>query len=397
MKKIIIIIMLIICSMNVLGSPVEDLTQVQEKIMDFFNHEQISIVEGEDVSYSERTLMSMLKKKYPNVKDMKYVSVLDYVEDSSPIVLIGGPNQNSLSKKYLDDSSYSKEEDSLTVGKIIYLTLNEKKIMVFSDYQGFNNIPRTSHKNSPLNNLVPEKLVPITASAMSISLLWLWQLFGKTITKFLKTFFIRKVLKKAKKNKKVKNEHDHLIFDIKIKYREWFSIIGAAVIFSLAISYTYMSNKINTLNLILVTMFANLLIYFVRNIIRLYIDKKHENHTEYNFWIFGSLLTIVSGYLGNTFSLAGFVLTDKKDNAGKTNYIINLVTFLFGIIFLTLNIFVATKFVQMTSFSLISISFLNMIPIEPMGGQNVFKWNKLKWTVLFVPILIVYVFVNLVV
>jgi hypothetical protein len=49
-------------------------------------------------------------------------------------------------------------------------------------------------------------------------------------------------------------------------------------------------------------------------------------HTEYVFWYWGAFVTVFSGWLGNTFALAGYMISEKSSDKklqAKIQYLIN--------------------------------------------------------------------------
>lgn len=78
---------------------------------------------------------------------------------------------------------------------------------------------------------------------------------------------------------------------------------------------------------LLLTILVNMFVYSVRNLTRLYLDKKCGLHTEYKMWIWGSLITALSAWLGNTLGLAGDTVGGSSEHAGKVSYACNVVSF----------------------------------------------------------------------
>jgi hypothetical protein len=270
--------------------------------------------------------------------------------------------------------------------------------MVFSDVAGFDNYARTSTKSSPLAAMVPQAYVPVAASVVAMTFLWLWNLLINLIRKSAESFAKGKVtgrIMKSCKKKTVTEPFKGIKFHgIRFKYEEWGSIILAAFVFAAAISYTYYI-KAEALPLIILSFSVNLILYTLQNLMRIVLDKHHTTHTQYHIWWYGVFLTLFSGLLGNTFGLAGYVSSAEGHEKEKTKiqFKVILATLVFGLIFLMVNLLSPGKVFQMVMLSTITSSFLQLIPVTPYSGRDLLKHNKVKWALLFFPSLICYLIV----
>jgi hypothetical protein len=396
MKKLVFTIICLILINTAYADFMDEASSIQGNIIDFISGDETIIVEGKYASNSEKAIIWFLQENFAQISQIPSISEAEFNQEefSGTVILLGGPNQNQITKEVLNDLSYTKEEDKLSFGIVTYLT-GERKYLIFSDFAGYDNLPRTSAQKSPLANFMPVEYVPAAATVASVSLLWLWNLLSKIFGKVFRKILAAKILKYFKKKSIKEHFKGFHMWGIRIKFREWLSILTAAIIFAVAISYTYVQN--NLLNLLLSIVIVNGIIYTIRHLTRLVMDKRHDLHTEYHVWIFGALLTIFSGWLGNTFSLAGYTLSDEKNTKkeGKIKYFINLITFLMALIFFVWNFLTPAVILQMCVILSITISFLQMFPITPFAGKTVIKWNKFIWLITFIPMALVYIAVNL--
>ena len=101
----------------------------------------------------------------------------------------------------------------------------------------------------------------------------------------------------------------------------------------------------------LTNLIVNIIIYSIMHVTRILMDTKHKLHTEYHVWVYGAFITLFSGWLGNTFSLAGYTVTDKGTEdqklEGKIKYVSTMILVLFAIIFSIWNILWPSIVIQM--------------------------------------------------
>lgn len=392
MKKNILVVLLILMLLSTVSAQTQD--EIKEKIMDFVGSNDAIIVLGTHSSSAERLLVMLTTDIYPGLKDMPIFEESEFDEtiySSQTIILIGGPSQNKISERVLKSNIDSKIEE-FSGGRIVFIG----RYMIYSDFAGFNNYPRTSQYKSPLSSVMPLAFVPVAATLISFSLLWLWNILRGIFESMYKGIIVNKIMKNVKK-KDVRKEYSGFHFQgVRIKYREWIFIMFSAVIFAIAISYTYFTG-IDAFIFIITSLFVNILIYTFQNFMRLFMDKHHQTHTEYHLWYFGVFLTLFSGWLGNTFGLAGYVSSEKGHEKlkSKIQYKTICFTFLFGILFLIINFMNPFELAQLIMISAISSSFMQMLPITPFSGKEIKEWNKKLWTLTFLPILACYIMVCL--
>ncbi len=178
-------------------------------------------------------------------------------------------------------------------------------------------------------------------------------------------------------------------------------VLGAALVFALTISYTKMISLDTVLALVNVSVVVNFIVYAVRHFSRLAMDKIHKLHTEYKFWIWGAITTVITGWLGNALPLVGYMSKEKTEaknvEEGRIQFKINLYTFLASLGFFIINLFEPNVIFQMASSLSISIVFVQMLPFSPFSGKAIFKWKRIKWALISMPILLFYILVQLII
>ncbi|MBN2126984.1 MAG: site-2 protease family protein [Candidatus Diapherotrites archaeon] len=129
------------------------------------------------------------------------------------------------------------------------------------------------------------------------------------------------------------------------------------------------------------------------------VAKKFGAHAEFRMWPYG--LAIAAGFsllTGWVFAAPGAVYIYGHFSA-KQNGLISLAgpatNIIIAIIFLIIGMSLNNSFIQTISqYGLminLFLGFFNLIPIGPLDGAKVFRWNPLVWAVFFIPVM-AYVF-----
>lgn len=357
-----------------------------DRLKGYVNDSDVVFILGDYASKTERIAFEQAVARYPLMQDYEVLSEDEAAASdmSGKIpVYIGGPNQNYLAKETLISSQVETVDTPLGM---LQLSTGDEKVIIISDKAGYNNLPKTSHKRSPLAKFIPDKYVPLVATAIGLGLLWLWKLVWPIIKKTLRVILGAKIMNRVRKKEVIKGSRR--IFGIRFKLREWFSVFSSAVVFALAVTYSY----VGMAYLVLINVIVNLVIYSSREFTRLYFDKSYKNHTEYVFWWWGGFLVIFTGWLGNVICLAGYTISESMTKRQlRIKYNIELVSFLIAIILLLWNFFSPSVFFQMASGLAVYISFFQLLPFSPFAGKDLYKWSRWKWLVLFIPLLVIYV------
>lgn len=116
---------------------------------------------------------------------------------------------------------------------------------------------------------------------------------------------------------------------------------------------------------------------------------------EFKFWPTGLLFAIGLSLItsgGFVFAAPGAVYIWGKNITKKENGIISLLgplsNFVMAIIALIISFFITHKYILTIFFAIVQINLFlgifNMIPIPPLDGFKVFRWNKIIWVSLLV-------------
>ena len=122
---------------------------------------------------------------------------------------------------------------------------------------------------------------------------------------------------------------------------------------------------------------------------------------EYRFWPAGSGLTLVSSYLGNAFSVQGFLLEDIPKNVEKWKVgIMKLAAPALSaavmVVFAYLN-YVHPERLYVEIYSISALwAMAEMLPFRGLDGKEIIEWNRNVWLVAFVAIAACYIAVTFV-
>jgi len=216
-----------------------------------------------------------------------------------------------------------------------FVNVSGGRYLVLSDKAGHYNARRAPER-SPLKDSVPIKYIPLVATAIGLGLLWTGKFLGKIVHKVLRraaSAWIMTFVRKKEFNPKYRG---FKVKGVRFKYREWTAIILSALAFAAAVSFTFVFANESIFGFVLLSFLVNSVIYSLRGLFRLYLDKVYSLHTEFVFWYWGGLVTIVTGWLGNAFCLTGYTLSDRETKKeSRIQYSINFWTFLAAIILIS--------------------------------------------------------------
>ena len=253
------------------------------------------------------------------------------------------------------------------------------------------NLRQTAAQWSPLAKVVPTSLVPAAAAATGLSLLALWNLLSGLGLKVLRLMVSDRVVGRFQQ-REIKPEFRGVqLGGLRFKLREWIAILTAATAFAASFSFLYLQPETPLVGFFLLTISINMLVYSARHLTRIYLDKRFGMSSEYKMWLWGAFMTVLTGWLGNTFALAGYIVGVERERAGQVNYTCNLVSFTVFAAFGALNWLRPSVPFQMVMLLAISITFLQMLPFGPFDGKSIYHWKRRLWWASFVPLTVLYV------
>jgi len=175
------------------------------------------------------------------------------------------------------------------------------------------------------------------------------------------------------------------------------SILGACVLGG-AFTYTYLSSFGLKIEVFAALTFIGGIVLIIPKAVQYLVANKGGMSAEYRLWWGGMLVIFLTTSLLNTvFGLPVRTAIKREDEYEKKNLALTLligplVSLIFSVSFLLLFLMKGTyASLALTGLNMSLLSALvSFLPISPMEGEQVFKWNKLVWVVVFVPIVLAY-------
>ena len=261
-------------------------------------------------------------------------------------------------------------------------------------------LPLKGAEESPLLKLgVPLQAVPAVATVATVGVMAIWPAILKTLTGLFKGFLGAKLKSRAKKDKKIdENQRAFQLFGFVIRPIEVGSLLVAALVYGLAVSYTFQGWKLRRPFLLSQELLV-VAIYFSRSVVRFVYERVFKLTTQYKFWVGGGLLCLGSAYLGNTLGTVGFELeATKTPEDAKRVVRMKAWLILFAIVmavgFFALNRHHPTKIWQSGRAMMSGMALGEILPIAPMPGQKVYQWNKLVWIGLLAIVVPTFILIN---
>jgi hypothetical protein len=236
--------------------------------------------------------------------------------------------------------------------------------------------------------------VPIAATIITVTTIGLWQLFGSILIDFFSDYSSEKIIdsKGRKKNYSSRLDNFNISF-IPFSTTELLHILIAVIVFSIALSWTWGSSINEIVSLFLMNILIIGIIYIFRELLRVHYSSKLNIQTNHILWPFGAILTIISSFLGNTFSLASYNTAENEDDGRYAQLLFysNIIFYCIASVIFIMNLFVSHVAFQMIFIFLIMTLTIDMTPLKPMDGDIIRKWNTKKFMILYIIIIISYV------
>jgi len=284
----------------------------------------IIIIKAQDLAIQDNFIFTTARTVLKDFQDIKVIldsdiaSFEDIASQYKIIALLGGSETNKYTSQIYNDSSW--DESSTYYAAPIFMRLGthpdvERYIMIYYTTLETSNLENQAVDKSPLSGFLDKRAIPIVATVVSVSLLYIWSLLSNILIEF----FFDYSSEHAQDHKKAK--HFRNLFEPKVQYtgnlastREIGGMFLAILVFSIALSWTWTEDLTTFLELFIINIIIITLIYILKESLRIHFSHKNELHTEHIFWPFGALITLGSTILGNTFSLASYTILQDEDD-----------------------------------------------------------------------------------
>lgn len=349
--------------------------------------ERTLIVMGKGADLIERGAMEAIKASNPSLLKSEQVDEPADFAGHLAVILVGGPEHNSMTKETLPGLN-----NSLDMGYGItafYGQINGTVVVAVADEQSFHESKELQGglAYSPLAGLVPEGME--TAAATTLSLLIL------ALINILRTVFEFKALDYGRKGKKV---GEGAVMLMGVNLSEMGALISASTVLGISISWQFFGPTMDFLNFIIINSMVCLMAALIHEITHRVVGRKFGIKVEYRFWKAGSALTLLSSYLGNAFSIQGFVLEEveegtEKWKVGLMKLSAPIVSALCMIGFAALFIFLRDPLLKTAYLTSSLWAMAEILPFRSLDGADIKKWNFGIWLGAFAFIAVSYVLV----
>ena len=125
-----------------------------------------------------------------------------------------------------------------------------------------------------------------------------------------------------------------------------------------------------------------------------FVAQRYGFWAEFRMWPMGLVLALVTSLIGFIFAAPGATyiqgMNISKEENGQISIAGPLVNIVIGVLFLPLAIFAASgSFLEslgvIGSYINIFLALFNMLPIGPLDGSKVWRWNVAIWAATFIP------------
>lgn len=355
-----------------------------------------SIVLGSEIGISERLVFDSLKMSNPW---MQNVSVANDTNESLGkftrgeikfLMILGGPGQSNIAKSIYQNNKPTKTDEKYGFLIYEYRFEEDKTAIIITTKKGLveEKFKSESAKYSPLSAIIPKEYVPAAATLISLLMLALINV-GRTIFEF-------KALDIGRKNQKV-GEGSKFLKGVNIS--EIIAVLGASIILGISISWQYLANQDAFWAWILINTLICLIGAIIHEVTHRIFAKIFDIKMEYKFWVEGSILTLVSSYLGNAFSIQAFILEEippgiEKWKVGVMKLSAPLMSTFVMIIFAYLYTQTPEPVYKVVYSTSALWAMAEILPFSSLDGKDIKDWNKWVWSGAFLFISTVYFIVT---
>jgi hypothetical protein len=263
--------------------------------------------------------------------------------------------------------------------------------------QSGRNYPMVAVQESPLQAVVPSRLIPAAATLLTVGAMSIWPFIWKTITGLLKKILAGYIKQRGKKDKKLEKPRvEFALFGFRFGPAELFAVLVGAVVYTAAICYAFTGLKWTTdivvEQLVLVTGLS-----YLRSFTRIVYGRVSGVATQFKFWPGGGVFCLVSAYFGNTLGTVGYELESAKGKEAQALRLkawLVVVSLVLGLAFFAGNLVYPAKFLQSGRVMSSGMALGDILPLAPMAGQKIFGWSKGLWSLLFGLIISTYFVIN---
>ena len=374
------------------------------------------VVYGEGVDSFERMIIDSLTTNPPSLKTqsatvngqtidetvkLKIISVsekdtnIEKLREGPGVVLfVGGKTHNNLTGEVYDEGLVTNETSKFS-GQLMVASGkldNDTSFMTLEHIippEG-TKLERQAVKYSPLQGLIPEAYIPIAATGIGFFLMSFLNVFQAMFESLAGEWG----------KKKMKYEHTgRRILGVNVK--EALAIVAASLVLGFSITWTFAGPTIEFVDLLMLNAGICLVASVSHDLVHRIFSKLFNIKVEYKFWFKGSIITVVTAFLGNSFGMQG-ILYDEPDEKiskwklGITKLSAPLFSIGFAWLFASLYVKDPNVLYQMIFSTASLIAMAEIMPVKGLDGEDIRNWNRWIFLAAFMLISAAYFAMNFV-
>jgi hypothetical protein len=354
------------------------------------------VVVGGGIDLGERMLLETAKISNPWLGRSRQVDespeALSEIGSGrySLVILIGGPKQNNITSLAME-GGWLNESNTVEAGYVVEdgKTPQGAVILSISDPKGFqDDLVRQNVQYSPLRAVMPAEYVPLAATIISIGLLALINVAWNVIS--------FKALDIGRKGRKL---GDSRVMLGGVNIAEILALTAASIVLGISMSWQYFGPGKDFLGWLAIDSAVCLFAALTHEIAHISMARLFRIKVEYRFWPAGSILTLLSSYLGNTFSVQGFLLEEipqgvEKWKVGLMKLAAPMLSCAIMIAFALLNLARPDPIYKIV-YSISGVwAMAEILPFGSLDGKDIKEWSRDAWYLSFFLIGASYFIVN---
>ena len=355
------------------------------------------IVIGTDLSIAEREAMlafvnqDPVFSKFRRIRDQEAQELL---RTDAFLVLLGGPSQNDLSR-YLESQELSVRTWEISENMVVRsgITPGAGKYYIFSDLRGYRNPAKEGISSSPLASIMPREYVPIASFLISI--------LGLAAIPVIRIYLagIFKTKERESGRKKVNEKFTGInLFGVPIRFREILAVFLGAFFYGMGVAYLYAGFTLELIPMGIASVIFVALLYYLRSLTRWFFDGRYKTHTEYVFWGTGGSLCWISSIFGFTLQTPGFevekIPEEFERKAAFMKWAVLSVAMFVALTIFAINFFFPNEYLPVFQTVASAIAVTEILPLKPMPGVLIKKWNFWLWAITFATFIPIYFLIN---
>jgi|GEM_PF-3620009 len=182
----------------------------------------------------------------------------------------------------------------------------------------------------------------------------------------------------------------------RLSAKEFLSVLIASILFAFAITWSWVPSLDEFLGFFAIVLIISFVLFFVRESIRRLLCQKNKVCSTFYLWPVGAVMMLGSTFIGNTFSMAANHIYDESADIkryGRVSFLVSGFLFLAVLLGLGLNMIIPSALIQIIVITVVLNLFIDLFPLKPMDGYEIWHWNKPVYVILYILVIITYVLV----